>query len=274
MKIGICTSLEKAPLAVEAGFDYVELSVSQMMSGRWDVTIPPWDTSEYEGLPIEACNLFFPSGVKLFSTDWREVFHVIVYLRQAKDLLTQIGVAVGVIGSGNQRRCPPDVTFPYEDDPLLYLCSDSRSPEEALARWLAATSGPPGTVFAPESLERSETNVGTDCASFSRLLKKHGVGYTADAYHLLKEWDADGREGGLSEPSKAFWEDQLPHAPLHLHLAQLEGRRFPQPNDPMLIGFFARLKELGYDARVSLECHGLGPEDYREAIANVRTYVA
>lgn len=272
MKVGICTSLEKAPLAVAAGFDYVELSVSQMMAGRWDATLPPWDTSEYEGLPIEACNLFFPGGVKLFSTNWEERFPVIVYLNQAQQLLTQIGVAVGVVGSGNQRRCLPDVTFPHQGDPFDYLHGDSESAEEILARWLSVTSGPPGTVFAPESLERSESNVGVDCASFSRILKKHGVGYTADAYHLLKEWDADGREGGLSEPSVAFWADQLPHCPTHLHLAQLEGRRYPQPNDPMLNGFFRRLKELGYDARVSLECHGLEPEEYQQAIANVRSY--
>jgi len=272
MKIGICTSLEKAQLAVDAGFDFVELSVSQMMAGRWDAILPPWDTSEYEGLPIEACNLFFPGGVKLFTSNWEERFPVIVYLNQARQLLTQIGVSIGVVGSGNQRRCPPDVSFPHKGDPWDYLYSDSESPEEILARWLAATSGPPGTVFAPESLERSESNVGVDCASFSRILNKHGVGYTADAYHLLKEWESEGREGGLSEPSKEFWADQLPHAPLHTHLAQLEGRRFPQPNDPMLIGFFDRLRDLGFNERVSLECNGLNSEDYQQAIINVRTY--
>lgn len=272
MKVGICISLEKAPLAVEAGFDYVELAVSQMMSGRWDATPPPWDTSEYNGLPIEACNLFFPGGVKLFSSDWREIFPVFVYFNQARVLLTQIGVAVGVVGSGSQRRCPPEVSFPYGGDPFDYLYGDSESPEEIIARWLAATSGPPGTVFAPESLERSESNVGIDCASFSRILAKHGVGYTADAYHLLKEWDANGREGGQEIPSDAYWADQMPHRPTHLHLAQLEGRRFPQVGDPMLEGFFARLRELDYDDRVSLECHSFEPEDYKEAIANVRSY--
>ncbi|MEI7986886.1 MAG: hypothetical protein WCI55_14770 [Armatimonadota bacterium] len=272
MKIGICTSLGKAPLAVDAGFDYVELSVSQMMAGRWDAILPPWDTSEYEGLPIEACNLFFPGGVKLFSSNWEGLFPVIVYLNQAREILTQIGVSIGVVGSGNQRRCPPDVSFPHKGDPFDYLFSDSESPEEILARWLAATSGPPGTVFAPESLERSESNVGVNCASFSRILNKHGVGYTADAFHLLKEWESEGREGGLSEPSKEFWADQLPHAPLHTHLAQLEGRRFPQPNDPMLIGFFDRLRDLGFNERVSLECNGLYSEDYKQAISNVQTY--
>ena len=267
MKVGICISLEKAPLAVESGFDYVELAVSEMMARE------PWDTSAYAGLPIEACNLFFPGGVKLFSIERSEAFPILPYLAGAKARLTELGVAVGVVGSGNQRRCPAEIPFPYQGDPTDFLWSQAESPEEILARHLAMGSGMPGkTVFAPESLERSESNVGIDCAYFSRILAKHGVGYTADAYHLLKEWDANGREGGLSVPSDAYWADQMPHTPTHLHLAQLEGRRYPQVNDPMLVGFFARLRELGFDARVSLECHGLEPEDYRDAIANLRSY--
>ena len=254
MRIGICTTLAKAPLAVDAGFDYVELSVSEMMARE------PWDSSVYAGLPIEACNLFFPGGVKLFPEDSAEQFDAMPYIFEARKRLSEVGVAIGVVGSGNQRRCPPNM--------------DSANAERKLAFWLFEGMVAEGkTLFAPESLERSESNVGTDCASFSRNLKEFRVGYTADAYHLLKEWDANGREGGLSVPSKAFWEDQMPHAPLHLHLAQLEGRRYPSVDDPMLLGFFARLRELGYDARVSLECHGLEVGDYKSAMANVRSYI-
>jgi sugar phosphate isomerase/epimerase len=184
-----------------------------------------------------------------------------------------MGIAVGVLGSGNQRRWPDEVTFPYRSPNTNDFWHEAKSAEEILARYLQTAEDYPGTaVLAPESLERSESNVGTDCASFSRILNKYSVGYTADAYHLLKEWDANGREGGLSVPSKAFWADQMPHKPTHLHLAQLEGRRFPQVGDSMLLGFFARLVELGYDQRVSLECHGFEPSDYKQAIANVRTY--
>ncbi len=253
MRIGICISLEKAPLAVDAGFDYVELAVSEMMSRE------PWDPSVYAGLPIEACNLFFPGGVKLFPVDSSEQFDALPYIIEARRRLTEVGVAIGVVGSGNQRRCPEG-----------HSTADA---EHQLGQWLSEGMKAPGTtVFAPESLERSETNVGGDCASFSRVLASHGVGYTADAFHLLKEWDANGREGGLSVPSDAYWADQMPHCPTHLHLAQLEGRRYPQVGDPMLVGFFERLRTLGYDARVSLECNGLEMSDYRTAIANVKSY--
>jgi hypothetical protein len=253
MKVGICTSLEKAPLAVDAGFDYVELAVSEMMARD------PWDPSAYIGLPIEVCNLFFPGGVQLFPADPVDQFDIMPYIFEARKRLTDVGVVIGVVGSGNQRRCPPDM--------------DPGNAERKLAFWLQTGMMVSGkTLFAPESLERSETNVGCNCASFCRNLKDIRLGYTADAYHLLKEWDADGREGALDYPSADYWTDQMPHKPMHLHLAQLEGRLYPQVGDPMLVGFFARLREIGYDERVSLECNRLEPGDYKTAISNVKTY--
>ena len=264
MKVGICTSLEKAPLAIDAGFDYVELAVSEMCARE------PWDPSVYAGLKVEACNLFFPGWVKLFSAERSECFDIQSYLSKAQARLAEVGVQVGVVGSGNQRRCPPDMQFPYEGKWEGDFWDGAKSGEEILARELSRGLATP--ILAPESLERSESNIGVDCASFSRTLASYKVGYTADAYHLLKEWDADGREGGLDLPSQEFWTNQLPHCPTHIHLAQLEGRRFPQPNDPMLKGFFTRLREFGYKDRVSLECTNFDPSDYPEAIRNVRTY--
>ena len=269
MKVGICTSLEKAPAAVDAGFDYVELAVSEITSRD------PWEISAYKGLPVHACNLFFPGGVKLFPANRvnEDGFNVIEYLGKARQRLSELGVKVAVVGSGNQRRCPADIQFPYQSDALIDTWHGAESPEEILARYMARFKEMPGTtVPAPESLERGETNVGSDCGTFSTVLKKYEVGYTADAFHLLREWDSNGRENGLEIPSETYWAEQLPHAPLHVHLAQLEGRRFPQPGDPMIVGFFDRLTLLGYKGRVSLECNQFEPTDYRQAIANVRSY--
>jgi sugar phosphate isomerase/epimerase len=58
-----------------------------------------------------------------------------------------------------------------------------------------------------------------------------------------------------------------------VHLATLEGRSAPQPNDPLLLGFFERLRKLNYNGMMSLECSGLEPADYRQALNNLRTYI-
>lgn len=267
MKIGICTSLEKASLAVEAGFDYVELSVSEIAQRD------PWGSTLYAGLPIEACNLFFPGDVRLFDTTW--TLELRRYLSKARQRLDEVGVSVAVVGSGNQRRCPDGISFPFDSGLVDFPANGTNSAEEFFARCIAQFLEMPGSVLlAPESLNRTETNVGNDCGEFAKVLSEYAIGYTADAYHILFEWDANGREDGQAYPSKQYWEDQLPFAPTHVHLAQLEGRRAPGPGDLMLVGFFERLKELGYNDRISLECSGLEPDGYAHAIASLKTYLS
>ena len=99
-------------------------------------------------------------------------------------------------------------------------------------------------VVAPESLNATETNVGNDLGILAEALLEAGVGYTADSYHVLRETNP-GHE--------ADWKSQLPHPPAHVHVADAE-RHFPSPEDPAVRAFAARLRELGYDSRVSLEC--------------------
>ena len=77
--------------------------------------------------------------------------------------------------------------------------------------------------MAPESLNRSETNVGNDLGQLAKDLAAKGIAYTADLYHILYEANADGHPPDFAE--------QLPFAPLHVHLADLP-RHVPAPDDP------------------------------------------
>jgi hypothetical protein len=118
--------------------------------------------------------------------------------------------------------------------------------------------------MAPESLTRLETNVGNDLGRLARLLKERGVAYTADSFHVLKEWEFgtqgegrgtrdEGRGTRDEGPSDAHWTEQIPFAPAHIHIGDLP-RNYPKAADPMMRGFARRIKELGYDGRISLEC--------------------
>jgi sugar phosphate isomerase/epimerase len=264
MKFGICVSKAKAPAAIAAGADYTEISASALSLEE------DFKVTEYQAFKPEVCNLFLVPESRLFSADppfrgttgfnhFRNIF-----LRTQK-----LKIDLIVFGSGNQRRCPENLTWPLPVDEN-HLWYGLTSPEAAIGARTADWQEKYNTVIAVESLNRSETNVGNDCGSLAIELAKHDVPFTADAYHILYEWNANGREGGKEAPSREFWAKQIPFAPAHVHVAQLEGRLAPKSDDAMLKDFFARLAELGYDGRVSLECNNFEIENYAQALADIR----
>lgn len=239
MHFGLCCAPEEAPAAIAAGFDYVELP-------GW---LLPAREAEYAGLKCEATNLFFPPGTELYGIDEANL------LAQAQARMwaaSRVGVRVMVIGSGAARRSTPE-----------------KPPEPAEASFVNIVgqlqrSAPPALGLAPESLCLAETDVGTSLPDLARALAVQGVGFTADAYHVLREAEDEGYDP--SDPW--FWETQLPCAPTHVHLANRR-REVPDPDDCDLIGFVRRLENLGFEGRVSLEC-SVGAGELVAALASVR----
>jgi sugar phosphate isomerase/epimerase len=249
MKFGVCGGLDIAPRVLAAGFDYIEVGASGFTL-RED-----FDAAEYRNLNAEACNLFCPGTIKLFGA---EATPYLDYAKQAVDRAHAIGIPVMVIGSGGSRRAPEGI-----------------DPGEAEARFIdivgeiADYARQYEITIAPESLNRSETNVGNDLGALAHALKARGAGYTADSYHVLYEWNAEGGEG---EPD---WEGQIPFLPSHVHVGDLP-RNAPEPNDPLILSFAARLKALGYDGRISLEARRRdeSDEELRRVLANLREIFA
>jgi len=249
MKYGICGGLDLAPRALAAGFDYVEVSASGFAL-RED-----FDPDEYRAAHAEASNLFFPGTIHLFGaekTPYQE------YVERVVGRAAEIGISVMVIGSGGSRRAPDGIDV---DEANRGFVEVAGFVQDVAKRY--------GIVVAPESLNRSETNVGNDLESLARALQARGVGYTADSYHVLYEWAAEGGEGA---PSAEHWREQVPFLPSHVHVGDLP-RNAPEPGDPMIEGFATRLRELGYDGRISLEARRRDEtdEELRRVLQNLRT---
>jgi len=231
MKFGVCCSPEQATTALEAGADYLEVAGARLAT----------DTAyrlSLAGLPVEASNLFFPSGLRLYE----QVDEALAHARNVLQYGAALGVQLAVIGSGAARK---------STEPLSRNEANLRFVE--IVGQIGRIASEYGIPVAPESLQREETDVGNDLGSLANALRGVGVGYTADSFHVLKEWDFEGREGGLDVPSEAYLERQIPYLPLHVHFAPIL-RDSPKTGDPMLHAFVRRVKSLGYDARVSLEC--------------------
>jgi sugar phosphate isomerase/epimerase len=246
VRFGVCCSLAEADEVLAAGFDYVELPAQQITAHE----------EEYARLRPEATNLFFPSAIKLFGPERTSYLD---YAQKTIEAAARVGVSVMVVGSGGSRRAPDDIS-----------AEDANAQFARVAAELADMADPLGIQIAPESLNRTETNVGNDLSTFARSLRDLGVGYTADSYHVISEWVFAGNEPA---PPLEHWRDQVPYLPAHVHFGD-RARVDPQPGDPDVEGFVQRLKELGYSGRVSLECKRRGTQDLRAALADLRTLFA
>jgi sugar phosphate isomerase/epimerase len=227
MRIGVCCSLDSAPMAVAAGFDYVELPAALVFGGRNE---PDW--AKLEGLPVEATNIFAPEELRLVGPD---VGDVVGYAERMIPLAAKAGVKVMVVGSGASRRSPAGYDLDAAEGDFL----DSMSRCARIGR-------EHGITIAPESLRREETNVGNYLGDFARMLHFKEIAYTADSYHVL------GQPGAVPAESW-FWDEEVPFAPVHVHLSTHD-RGWRVAEDAGLSGFAMRLEQLGYDGRVSLEC--------------------
>ncbi len=243
MRFGICCALSEAEDALAAGFDYVELSAQQLLENEAD----------YTRLRPEVTNLFFPGAIKLFGS---EKTPYLDYAREVIQGAHRVGVSVMVVGSGGSRRAPEGL-----------VASEGTAQFARVAAELAEIAEPFGIQIAPESLNRSETNVGNDLSLLALSLRDLGVGYTADSYHVISEWVFDGNEPAAP---LEHWRDQVPFLPTHVHFGD-RARVDPAPGDPDVERFVARLKELGYDGRVSLECRRRDNQDLCAALQDLRT---
>lgn len=242
MKFGVCCSVEEAELALSVGYDYVELGASAIAQAA--------DLGPYRGLPIECTNLFFPSTIHLFGPA-ADAFRD--YAPKAIERVASLGVKLMVVGSGNARRAPEGVAPDIAEARFVEVAAEL---QEMAARF--------GITIAPESLNRSETNVGNDLGQLAHGLRADGVAYTADLYHILYEAHADGRVANMAE--------QVPFAPAHVHLADLP-RFAPAVDDPSVIAFSHRLRELRYSARISLECTRPNPrENLKTGLATMKAH--
>lgn len=225
---GLCCGSDKAHEALAAGFSYVELPAAPLAEG-----------ADYSGLPVAATNLFFPGGLSLYSDRAACESHA----RKVISRAIEFGVPLMVIGSGGVRRAPEG------DDPAIR--------EAEFYDFVAQMQDEfHQVILAPESLNRTETNVGNDYGPLAVALAQRGCSATLDAYHVALE------------PGFSGWEGRIPVLPKHLHLAS-PSRDMPEPDCPFLLSLFVAMNQMGYSGTASFEGRWNKPLD--ECHRNLQT---
>jgi sugar phosphate isomerase/epimerase len=231
--VGYCTPLRNLDAAKAAGFDYVELSTTEIAS----LSDADFDQAAARvrqvGLPVPATNLFLPAALKVtgpaIDRD-QQMAHV----KKAFDRLAKLGTQIVVFGSGGARHVPDG--FPKDEAFQQLVDFGRRIAPEARARGITVTIEP---------LRRQETNIINSAAEGLRLVEAindPNFQLMVDFYHLASEQE----DPSIIQRASAHIR--------HLHMANPAGRVFPRKWDEFdYAPFFAALQKIGYDKRISVE---------------------
>jgi len=255
-QVGYCVGLKGLEGAKAAGFDYVELGTTEITAlsdADFDAAVAQ---AKAAGIPTPNANLFLPGTLKLTGPDAASADEQMAYVRKAFARLERLGVKILCFGSGGARRVPDG--FP-KDQAFAQLV--------AFGARIAPAAQEHGITVVIEPLRRQETNIINTAAEGLALVKAVGhpnFELLIDFYHLASE----------REDSQIIVEakDHL----RHLHMANPQGRVFPlQWNEYDYGPFFARLREIGYAGRISIEASSPDvPAQAPQAIALLRGALA
>jgi sugar phosphate isomerase/epimerase len=235
MKIGCCieaTATERIEYLAQVGYDYVELFLAPLAALPEDEFLAIVERLARTGIPCEACCIFYPRTVRLTGpdVDWAQVED---YDRRAIARAAQLGAKVIVFGSSGAKNVPEG--FPYD-----------RAWEQIVQsmRIAAPIAAEHGITIVIEPLNQKEANIvlnGAEGLKLAREIDRPSVQLLIDYYHMALENESPDI---LLEARDAI---------RHTHISTVPARTYPISADPAFLPFFANLKAIGYQGRMSVE---------------------
>ena len=238
MKIGVCASPDKLPLLAELRYDFMEANFSWLAGLDEDSLRENTKTVERYAVPVEAYNIFFRGGMKLYAKEGDQtplLREIAAYVENGFARAAAWGGKTAVIGSGFVRGIPEGMTR-EEVEPqfarVLTVCG------EAAARH--------GMRIVVEPLSRRDCNyihTVAEGAAAARMAAHPAVGVLVDFYHHSENGDD---LDSLPSFADLLW---------HVHYGRPVDRRAPAPEDREWMERLAGiLKQCPKAERISLEC--------------------
>lgn len=234
MQYGICGNHEMGSLAKQAGFDYMEYGVGNLLKPMEEqaVFLSAFSQAKTGGLPVEACNGFIPGELKITGPDVN--FAALeIYVTVACERAREAGVRVIVFGSGGARRIPDGFDCARAHEQIVSFC-----------RMLAPVAEQNDVVIAVEPLNKQDCNVlntVNECAALVREVDHPFLRLLVDSFHLMKDNDS--------------YEDIVVNGDLlaHVHISTIPCRKAPGVEPCDFYPFFDALVRAGYNGRISIE---------------------
>lgn len=230
------TGIERVGRLGEAGYDYVELALSELMvlseAERKDLL----DMVRSSGIPCETCNNLFPRTVRLTGPGV-DLEKVLEYVEGALALAREIGAKAVVFGSGPAKNVPEG--FSHEEGYQQVVM---------LLKRMGEIAGRNGITIVIEPLRKAECNlINTfeEGVALAKDVASDHVKVLIDYYHMTVE----------KEPAEILLQDGAKYLG-HVHFANPEGRVYPEHmGESDYRSFIEALRKIGYTGRVSCEAY-------------------
>ncbi len=237
MQFGICTGVENAAVAKQAGWDFVEENVQVLLQGT--ISQSQWkglEKTRNAALKIPAANCLVPGGIKITGPD-ASIDKLQDYMTHILRRAQRVGMNILVFGSGGARNIPDG-----------FSREKARKQIVEFIRMSAPIAAEYGVTLVAEHLNKSECNVINSVAEAMTYVKEvnhPNFQCLVDSYHFWLE----------DEPLQSL-RDAMPWIK-HVHLADKEGRVPPgESGKADYRPFFKVLKEGNYAGLISVESPG------------------
>ena len=252
MEFGICTDLQHAAAARQAGWDYVEASARELLKGQLHDTQWTGDAEAAASpLPVRAANLLVPETLKITGPDV-DAARLHDYMATVCRRAQLIGIETLTLGSAGARGVPDGFDHLTAANQIIAFAKDAAP--------LAAEAG---ITLAVEPLRRAECNIINTIAEAQRYVNAvdhPGFQITLDTYHLWSE----------NEPVDNV-RRAIRHV-RHVHVADLQGRVAPgESGSSDYRAIFKLLRQNDYTGRISVE--GAPMPDFETTAPRVLAYL-
>lgn len=254
MRLGCCATLERLEVVGQAGFDFAEPRVVDLIPDEDEAAYAPIRRQIQDaGVPVEAFNVFVPAHHPVVGLQ-RDPSALNAYLATAAGRVAELGARLIVFGSGPARATPAGFDrhlAPGQILEFLTLAADAANPHDV------------DIVIEPLWREKCDNiNTVLEAAVVARQSGSGHVAALADWWHMVHE------DEPLSNLAEA--RDQLRH--VHVPVPPLPGSP-AQSTDAELPDFLRALLALDYQGRVSVEDNGQRFDRFDVQAAQALAYV-